>query len=64
MASEAEEREGDDRLGPWRPNAIRVSNRYLVSGPDSWGVSFDEHRSGAGFEGLPPAPLSASDMTG
>ena len=64
MASEGEEREGDERLGPWRPNAIRVGNRRLVSVPDSWGVGFDEHRSGPGFEGLPTAPMSASDMPG
>ena len=30
----------------------RVSNRRWVSVLDSWDVAFDEHRSGAGFEGL------------
>ena len=37
VASKGGEREGDERLGPWRPNAIRVSNRHLVSVPDAWG---------------------------
>ena len=46
VASERDEREGDERLGPWRPNAIRVRNRHLVSVLDPWGVGFDEQRSG------------------
>ena len=64
VASEGGEREGEDGLGPWRPNAIRASNRHWGSVLDSRGVGFDETRRGAGFEGLPTAPMNASDMPG
>ena len=64
MAAEGERCEGDEGLGQWRPNAMRVGNRHVVSVPDSWCAGFDEHRSGAGFESLLASPTGTSPIAG
>ena len=50
--------------GPWNPNAIRVSERILVSALDPGRVGLTEHRSCAGIESSPTSPTGSSVVPG
>jgi hypothetical protein len=50
--------------GPWNPNAIRVSERILVSALGPGRVGLTEHRSCAGIERSPTSPTGSSVVPG
>ena len=50
--------------GLWNPNAMRVSERILVSALDPWNVGLTEHRSCAGIERSPTSPTASSVVPG